>query len=236
MFEIAGDGSRMLISKKELLRRTGISYGQLYRWKREKLIPEEWFIKQASFTGQETFFPEDKILRRVEAIQQLKDRYSLEELARMLSPELADCSFAAEDLERVAEIDPELVPCFQRRLGRERLTYFEVLLVVAFSSFRRKTGVTPEVIGEMAAGLDAGSRGISSTGYELLILCCQGEYYAALCREQTDFVVDARLEVAGRYSMAEISNAFRLRYRTGFALSFDGPMQEGENPVAPVRG
>ena len=42
----------MLISKKDLLNDTGISYGQLYRWKREGLIPEEWFIKQPSFTGQ----------------------------------------------------------------------------------------------------------------------------------------------------------------------------------------
>ncbi|MCL2486473.1 MAG: YhbD family protein, partial [Oscillospiraceae bacterium] len=32
-----------LISKKDLLEFTGISYGQLYRWKREGLIPEEWF-------------------------------------------------------------------------------------------------------------------------------------------------------------------------------------------------
>ena len=40
-----------LISKKDLLTTTGISYGQLYRWKRQGLIPEEWFIKKASYTG-----------------------------------------------------------------------------------------------------------------------------------------------------------------------------------------
>lgn len=45
-----------LISKKELLRLTGISYGQLYRWKRKNLIPEEWFIRKSTYTGQETFF------------------------------------------------------------------------------------------------------------------------------------------------------------------------------------
>jgi hypothetical protein len=49
-----------LISKKELLEITGISYGALYRWKRKNLIPEEWFIKKSTFTGQETFFPKDK--------------------------------------------------------------------------------------------------------------------------------------------------------------------------------
>lgn len=46
-----------LISKKELLPLTNISYGQLYRWKRKNLIPEDWFIKKSVSTGQETFFP-----------------------------------------------------------------------------------------------------------------------------------------------------------------------------------
>ena len=72
----------MEISKKDLLKTTGISYGQLYRWKREGLIPEEWFVKRSSPTGQETYFPQEKILKRIHAIQQLKDSYSLEELAR----------------------------------------------------------------------------------------------------------------------------------------------------------
>ncbi len=49
-----------LISKKELLELTGISYGQLYRWKRKNLIPEDWFIRKSTFTGQETFFSEEK--------------------------------------------------------------------------------------------------------------------------------------------------------------------------------
>jgi DNA-binding transcriptional MerR regulator len=72
------------ISKKELLAETGISYGQLYRWKREGLIPEEWFVKRSSFTGQETFFPRERILERVKAILAMKDGWSLEEIRREL--------------------------------------------------------------------------------------------------------------------------------------------------------
>ena len=62
-----------LISKKELLELTGISYGQLYRWKRKGLIPEEWFVKKAAFTGQETFLPKVEVLERVERIQGMKE-------------------------------------------------------------------------------------------------------------------------------------------------------------------
>ncbi len=49
-----------LISKKDLLDLTGISYGQLYRWKWKNLIPEKWFIRKSTFTGQETFFQKKK--------------------------------------------------------------------------------------------------------------------------------------------------------------------------------
>lgn len=80
-------GSEILISKKELLERYGISYGALYRWKRKGLIPDEWFIKKATVTGQETFFPEKLVCERVEMILSKKEEVLLDELARELSGE-----------------------------------------------------------------------------------------------------------------------------------------------------
>ena len=68
------------ISKKELLEQTGISYGQLYRWKRKGLIPEAWFVKKSAFTGQETFFPRREILARIEQIKGMKDDLALSDL------------------------------------------------------------------------------------------------------------------------------------------------------------
>ena len=76
-----------LISKKELLERYSISYGALYRWKRKGLIPEDWFIKKSTVTGQETFFPEELICRRVELIKSQKDDISLDELSGQLNKE-----------------------------------------------------------------------------------------------------------------------------------------------------
>jgi len=74
-----------LISKKELLELKGISYGTLYRWKRKRLIPDEWFIRKSTFTGQETFFPRDLILERVDSILNSKAGTSLDDLAGILS-------------------------------------------------------------------------------------------------------------------------------------------------------
>lgn len=89
-----------LISKKELLELTGISYGQLYRWKRKQLIPEEWFIRKSVFTGQETFFPKERILGRIHNILNLKEGFSLDELADKLTDQasLNQLAFTAAQL------------------------------------------------------------------------------------------------------------------------------------------
>jgi len=76
-----------LISKKKLLEKYSISYGALYRWKRKGLIPEEWFVKKSTPTGQETFFPRDLIFERVELIMATKEDISLDALASRLSGE-----------------------------------------------------------------------------------------------------------------------------------------------------
>ena len=60
-----------MISKKDLLKEMNISYGQLYRWKREGLIPGEWFNKQSVSTGQETFFERNLIIPRIKKIIEL---------------------------------------------------------------------------------------------------------------------------------------------------------------------
>ncbi len=85
------------ISKRELLEATGISYGQLYRWKREKLLPDSWFVKRSSFTGQETFLPR-RAVERIRFILEHKDRYTLTQLVATLSPEAGSRTYRAEDV------------------------------------------------------------------------------------------------------------------------------------------
>ena len=70
-----------MISKKDLLFKYGISYGALYRWKRMGLIPDDWFVKTASPTGQQTFFPKRLVCERIEQIMGMKDGVSLSDLA-----------------------------------------------------------------------------------------------------------------------------------------------------------
>lgn len=97
--------SEELISKKDLLDLTGISYGQLYRWKRKDLIPEEWFIKKSVSTGQETFFPREKIVERIGKIIELKDEASLDELAYRFSNTIKDIKITRSYLVNIIRED-----------------------------------------------------------------------------------------------------------------------------------
>jgi len=119
---------RELISKKELLDEKGISYGQLYRWKRKQLIPEEWFIRKSTFTGQETFFPKDLILARIDKIMNMKDDLSLDELADKLSPLLPAYELRKADLEKRNIVSTVVLQRFASEDAGEIVYTFDKLL------------------------------------------------------------------------------------------------------------
>ena len=148
-----------MISKKELLDITGISYGQLYRWKREGLIPEEWFVKKSSYTGQETYFPKDKMIERVNTIQKLKDQYSLEELAKILSPDAEhDLEMDATKIEKMEEIDTEVLELYKKYTQVEELKFYDFVMVMAFTKIK-----TPQ---SLSKNPDRRFHGTSDTGWQ----------------------------------------------------------------------
>jgi hypothetical protein len=102
-----------LISKKDLLQSAGISYGQLYRWKRKGLIPEDWFIRKSTFTGQETFFPREKVLTRIDKIKSMKNEdASLDEIADTVSPDLGEVSMTIAEIGERGLVSAEALEIF----------------------------------------------------------------------------------------------------------------------------
>lgn len=134
-----------LISKKELLELTGISYGQLYRWKRKNLIPEEWFVRKSSFTGQETFFPKHKILQRIERIKNMKDGLSLDELADVFSPSSPIESLSAKHLIERNIVTNFAVELYEEECGsREALSFNDMLTVYVLQKLLQSGEMTRE--------------------------------------------------------------------------------------------
>ncbi len=127
-----------LVAKKEVLRKMGISYGQLYRWKRKGLIPEAWFIRRSTFTGQETFFPRDKILERIERIKSMKDTHPLDDLADAITQQVnAKVQVAVERLRGATWFDEtSLEECGMDATALKSMTLGDALCVAVASKLR----------------------------------------------------------------------------------------------------
>lgn len=148
-----------LITKKELLEVTGISYGALYRWKRMKLLPDEWFIHRSTFTGHETFFPREKVLQRVREIQELKSEMSLEEIAQRFQPAPpGEVSMSPVEAAEAGIAVPPVISQYMAVSGKESPFSYETLLeLYTFSSLIVAGRVSREEAFEMAravAGAD----------------------------------------------------------------------------------
>ena len=211
----------MEISKKDLLKTTGISYGQLYRWKREGLIPEEWFVKRSSPTGQETYFPQEKILKRIHAIQQLKDSYSLEELARILTPEVSNRLFCEEDLEHFDELDIDVAADFMDAMSKDSFVFLEVLVMIALSQAMVDSAITEEERTHAVSFLSKRMSKLHSADYVLELLQAQGHLYVLLKKEGSEVYLDDGLVAIRSIHLNELSNAIKLKYKETFQFTFD---------------
>lgn len=140
-----------LITKKELLELTGISYGALYRWKRMKLLPDDWFIHRSTVTGHETFFPRDKVLARVREIQELKGTMSLEEIARQYAPEPpGEVSMTPAEAAAAGIAVPPIVNQYLAMKPLERLEYDDLLGLYVFGTLLQEGAVSRDEAFELS--------------------------------------------------------------------------------------
>ena len=209
-----------LISKKELLEQTGISYGQLYRWKRERLIPEDWVIKQASYTGQETFFPREQILSRVTAILQAKDQYSLEELAAILSPEAAGAFLSAEKLAAAEEIDSGLFHQLSQAAGpseKKEYTLLETALLAELSALYRTENqrITGKELAELALQALPAVGELHGLDHLCTVFRSGERLHLVLSRAASPLYFDSGVKVLLSAPLGERANQLKLKYPAG---------------------
>ncbi|MBC5646909.1 DUF4004 family protein [Christensenella tenuis] len=193
-----------LISKKDLLLMTGISYGQLYRWKRQGLIPEEWFLKQSAYTGQETFFPREQILSRIQSILELKDKYSFDELADLLSPKASGIEFSWDELKAFPEVNGELVSVLP---ANRKYTYSDLGFFSALSSL--------PLSGQARAEL--AEKALRSQSLHAVKNCavfsCEEKVHFAFLNSVEGLFLDDGLHLIGVFSLEEETAKIKMKYK-----------------------
>lgn len=197
-----------MISKKELLSLTGISYGQLYRWKREGLIPEEWFIKQSSFTGQETFLPRDLVLERIRFILEKKDTYSLEEIRNMLKTTPDGKELTWEHLIELGEIDLEIASLEKK----EEYSYLEAGFYLALSDYRKKYQLTLDQIRSLHQNTYHLFEQMEKEGNLFFIFQINGECYGALAYQNSEPIFEERIRQIEKYPVNKLAGIIKGKF------------------------
>lgn len=200
-------GGIIMISKRELLDLTNISYGQLYRWKREMLIPEDWFIKQSVPSGQETFFPKDKILARINQIIELKDKYSLEELSQILNPEINNRIFLLREIVSIEGIDLGILNDYLQ--GETTAKFTDIVLIFLFSRIKKQITIPNECLVEAMRQLKkaVNEKNLNLSEY-VMDFIRQGEDYRFMVHKP-DSIIDLNLSIEKTYVFESIINEIK---------------------------
>jgi DNA-binding transcriptional MerR regulator len=202
-----------VISKKDLLELTGISYGQLYRWKRKNLIPEEWFIRRATFTGQETFFPREQILARIDKILNMKDDLSLDELADMFSPNMSETSLSADELLARNIVSTTSLEVFNVFLGSLRtFTFQQALYAYVLEKLLTAGDLTVEEGGGLLQVLASHYPKFEGKPCELIFMRKMGISTFVLVSGSTEMYFDSGVKVVTRLILANCIEELKAKF------------------------
>ncbi len=205
-----------LISKKDLLELTGISYGQLYRWKRKMLIPEDWFVRKSTFTGQETFFPRDKILARVEKIKNMKEESSLDELADILSPSPKDIEITAAELNSGSIVSNAAVELFQDVFGlREHFSFPDILSVYILDKMLASGDISGEEGRVLLSTLEGHLDSFKGQNCDMIFIRKLGTSVCVLVSAPNQISFDKGARIAGRLNVAACIEELKTKLLNG---------------------
>lgn len=192
------------ISKKELLQVTGISYGQLYRWKRENLIPDDWFVRQTTTSGQETVFPREKILSRIQDIQGMKGQFSLEELSRRLAPELSGITYRLSKVFEKGFIPPIALRVFRQAPLKEFITFQEMVILTALGK-ARADGLLYDADLLRVSGCMSKWAGLESAqGKVMHILKSSLNNYVVVSGKEPPLMIDCGFVISGQIDLEQL--------------------------------
>jgi DNA-binding transcriptional MerR regulator len=205
-----------LISKKDLLLACGISYGQLYRWKRKGLIPEGWFVRKSSFTGQETYFPREKMLARVERILAMKDEdVSLDEIAEAVSSAPLPDTFAREDLLQREVVSAAALDLFaERHPGTSELRFAELLAVAVADTLLTSGDAGREEALAAIATLEEAWTTCEAVSCDLVLLRKMGVSTVLIVSGASELLAESGVRVVARIGLAERIEQLKARLKS----------------------
>ncbi len=199
-----------LISKKELLSLEKISYGTLYRWKRQGLIPESWFIHKATDIGQATFFPEEKIISRIERIKELKNELSVEQMQELFSANVESFKIPIADFKSLDIVGKMSLTAFASVFpAKSMLDFNDVFGMYVVDHLMKLSGIYLEDAKQVLRLLCKYLSVETSKEYQLLLLRKMGVPMTVLVRGDDEILLEDNTEVIACANLGEFEEALK---------------------------
>jgi len=199
-----------LISKKELLNLEQISYGTLYRWKRQGLIPESWFIHRATDIGQATFFPAEKIITRIERIKELKNELSVDQMQELFSANVESFKIPLEDFKSLELVGKMSLTAFTSVFpGKDLLDFNDVFGMYVVDHLMKLSGIYLEDAKQVLRLLCKYMSVETSKEYQLLFLRKMGVPMTVLVRGDDEILLEDNTEVIACANLGEFEEALK---------------------------
>lgn len=199
-----------LISKKDLLNLEQISYGTLYRWKRQGLIPENWFIHKATDIGQSTFFPEEKILARIDRIKELKNELTVDQLQELFSANVESFKIPMKDFIELEMVGKMSITAFSAVFPEKDLLDFnDVFGMYVVDNLLKQSGIYLEDAKQVLKLLLKYLSVEASKDYQLLLLRKLGVPMTVLVRGDEGILLEDNTEVIACANLGEFEEALK---------------------------
>ena len=189
------------ITKKQLLEDMNISYGQLYRWKRIGLIPESWFIKRPSSTGQETILPKKKIVSRIKDIQRRMESHSLEQLVERYAYKKEKEVITLENMYKSPYLSAEYVNAVGNYFKKPGYSAPEYMLIICCADVAGKQRFTTRQYVDLLRYCLPVAEKCTSLECRCVFFAAGGDWHIAMLDNKTQPVFDHGLRVAGNYNL-----------------------------------
>ena len=199
-----------LISKKDLLKVARISYGTLYRLKRMNLIPECWFIHKATATGQETFFPREKVLSRIQRIKELKRELTVDQMRELFSANVKSFKIPFNDFVGLDLVSKLAITAFSSVYPEKRLLDFDdVFGMYVVDHLMKLSGIYLEDAKQVLRLLCKYLSVEASKEYQLMLLRKLGVPMTVLVKGEEDILLEDNTEVIACANLVEFEEALK---------------------------
>ncbi len=199
-----------LISKKDLLTKEGISYGTLYRWKRQGLIPESWFIHKATEIGQATFFPEEKITARISRIKGLKSELSVDQMQELFSANVESFKIPMPDFKDLEIVGRMSLTAFSSVFPtKDLLDFNDVFAMYVIDHLMKLSGIYLEDAKQVLKLLCKYLSTETSKEYQLILLRKMGVPMTVLVRGEDEILLEDNAEIVACANLGEFEEALK---------------------------